>query len=130
MREWQARNPGYATASQAKRRAADPEAARRRARATYDADPERVLARNARWQRENPDKVREAKRAWEAANRDKKRAHRRVAYAVKTGKLIRQPCESCGATERVHAHHDDYDRPLDVRWLCRKCHGREHRKPR
>ena|SRR5215471_6534448 len=36
-------------------------------------------------------------------------------------------CERCGAPN-AHAHHDDYAKPLDVRWLCRACHGIEHRR--
>jgi hypothetical protein len=35
-------------------------------------------------------------------------------------------CEECGAP-KADAHHDDYSRPLDVRWLCETCHGAEHR---
>ena len=47
--------------------------------------------------------------------------------AVHDGLLIKQPCEVCGTEEDVQAHHDDYDDPLDVRWLC-KTHHREHHK--
>jgi hypothetical protein len=43
---------------------------------------------------------------------------------IKSGKLARQSCEVCG-NAKVDAHHDDYARPLDVRWLCRR-HHREH----
>ena len=46
-------------------------------------------------------------------------------YAIKTGKLIRQPCEVCGA-KKVDAHHDDYAKPLEVRWLCRSHHRQWH----
>lgn len=37
-------------------------------------------------------------------------------------------CESCGGTNRVCAHHDDYYRPYDVSFLCSTCHGALHRK--
>ena len=33
-----------------------------------------------------------------------------------------QPCSTCKSTERIDGHHPDYDRPLDVIWLCRPCH--------
>ena len=36
-----------------------------------------------------------------------------------------QPCEQCG-TEPADRHHDDYDKPLEIRWLCRECHIQHH----
>jgi len=60
------------------------------------------------------------------ANPEKKRAHNTVQRAVKDGRLQRKPCEVCGAT-RVQAHHDDYSKPLQVRWLCARHHTREHK---
>lgn len=51
---------------------------------------------------------------------------RRYTYkAIMEGKLIRMPCEVCQTNNDIQAHHDDYNKPLDVRWLCRK-HHREH----
>lgn len=52
-------------------------------------------------------------------------ASTRVAKAIKRGELTRQPCEVCG-DPKVDAHHDDYSKPLDVRWLCRKHHRLHH----
>jgi hypothetical protein len=49
-------------------------------------------------------------------------AHTIVNNAIRDGRLTPQPCEACGATECVQAHHDDYGKPLVVRWLCFKCH--------
>lgn len=35
-------------------------------------------------------------------------------------------CEKCAAIERLDMHHPDYQKPLKVIWLCRKCHSRIH----
>jgi len=42
----------------------------------------------------------------------------------KRGKLIPKPCEVCGG--KAQKHHDDYSKPLQVRWLCRRDHMKEH----
>ena len=55
----------------------------------------------------------------------KRRAAMVAGNAIKRGGLKRCPCEVCGTTVRVQAHHDDYSKPLDVRWLC-FAHHREH----
>jgi hypothetical protein len=41
------------------------------------------------------------------------------------GKLKKEDCEVCGSAES-EMHHDDYDKPLAVRWLCRPCHLEVH----
>ncbi len=56
---------------------------------------------------------------------EKYRARNAVNNAIRDGRLVRQPCEKCGNT-KVDAHHDDYSQPLNVRWLCRTCHLKEH----
>lgn len=48
-----------------------------------------------------------------------------VKKAITRGVLVPQPCEVCGQ-EKAHAHHDDYSKPLKVRWLCRKHHQQHH----
>jgi hypothetical protein len=59
-----------------------------------------------------------------------RRARELVARAVAAGTLTRPAaCESCAAPGPVIGHHRDYDRPLDVAWLCRACHAREHAPP-
>ncbi len=59
---------------------------------------------------------------------ERRRVRNQVRDAVKRGDLVREPCEECGAMP-TEGHHDDYSRPLDVRWLCVRCHGLEHRRP-
>jgi hypothetical protein len=50
--------------------------------------------------------------------------------AVRAGVLQEGPCEDCGSTTRIHGHHDDYNQPLQVRWLCASCHRKWHHKNR
>jgi len=58
----------------------------------------------------------------------KKKAHLYVELAIFYGHLIRPDCCSkCGIGCKPQGHHHDYDLPLDVTWLCTKCHGLEHR---
>lgn len=57
--------------------------------------------------------------------RDFSRVRRLVNEAIHDGVLVRQSCRQCGASEAL-AHHEDYGRPLDVIWLCRKCHAQRH----
>ena len=52
-------------------------------------------------------------------------AQQAVTRAIAKGVLIRQPCERCGK-EKTDAHHPDYSKPLEVVWLCRSCHKKEH----
>ena len=56
-----------------------------------------------------------------------KQANRIVERAVKKGVLIPQPCEVCGAIELIGGHHDDYNKPLTVRWFCKKHHFDWHK---
>jgi ribosomal protein S27AE len=62
---------------------------------------------------------------WNAKNPLAYKAHYLVSNAVRDGRLKRLPCEFCGET-KVHAHHKDYAKPLEVIWLCPKCHHRLH----
>jgi len=60
-------------------------------------------------------------------NPGKYRATRIANNALRDGRLIKRPCEVCGETS-VEKHHDDYSKPLEVRWLCRKHHRQIHFK--
>lgn len=62
---------------------------------------------------------------WRRANPLKYTAHLAVQQALGSGGLEKRPCEVCGAVT-VDAHHDRYDEPLKVRWLCRRHHVQLH----
>lgn len=63
-------------------------------------------------------------------NIKKIRAKEKVYKATQRGILTKQPCSICNSTEDVQAHHWDYDKPLDVIWLCRRHHAEAHIKLR
>lgn len=60
-----------------------------------------------------------------AHNDEKRLAAQAVTNALKLGRLVRQPCEVCGDVN-AQAHHDDYAKPLQVRWLCWTDHLARH----
>jgi len=65
---------------------------------------------------------------WIEKNPDGHKAHIILNNAVKTGRIPRpEECCECNAIGRLHAHHEDYSKPLDVMWLCASCHKLKHR---
>lgn len=49
--------------------------------------------------------------------------------AIRDGKIKKEPCSICGSTYRIHGHHEDYYKPLDVIWLCTIHHKELHNGP-
>jgi hypothetical protein len=50
-----------------------------------------------------------------------------TSQAIRDGRLLKSPCEVCGEVKSVHAHHEDYMKPLDVNWLCPRHHADRHK---
>ena len=69
----------------------------------------------------------EVNRRWRSEDPRRSSCHRKVSWAIKHGLLEKKPCERCG-NEKSLAHHDDYDKPLDVMWLCQPCHKQRHKE--
>ena len=68
-----------------------------------------------------------AKKKYIESNPVKRRAHVITGNAIKGSRLFKEPCEVCGSSV-VHAHHDDYAKPLNIRWLCPAHHQEWHDK--
>ncbi len=110
--------------------------ARREQQAAYERSPQ-GRAKNARYkqtakgqavaERGKPRRaVRNKMRYWtDDAYRAKVLARTAVGNAIKLGKMARGTCETCG--QRAEAHHEDYTKPLEVRWFCRAHHREAHR---
>lgn len=97
----------------------------------------RCRERNIRlgyWQKNRPKTKKEKflaaqrKKLWAKNNVEKRKAHSAVNYAVRSGRIKKLPCEVCGSKVRIQGHHDDYSKPLEVRWLCQVHHKELHRK--
>lgn len=51
-----------------------------------------------------------------------------VRVALEKGVLTRPDnCQECPATKSIQAHHEDYSKPLQVDWLCPKCHTKRRK---
>lgn len=60
---------------------------------------------------------------------EKLKAHRTLNNAIRDGKITRPSiCEVCFEEGLIDGHHEDYSKPFDVDWLCKKCHKELHRK--
>lgn len=60
-----------------------------------------------------------------AKNPEKYKARTAVSNAVRDKRLFKKPCEECD-NEIAQAHHEDYSKQLEVKWLCFECHRKEH----
>lgn len=90
----------------------------------------------------NREKIKEASKKWRQGNKErfkkihnkshlkhplKRCARKLLNYHIKKGNINRPDvCGKCFKNYRIQAHHDDYSKPLEVRWLCSKCHVMEH----
>jgi ribosomal protein S27AE len=78
----------------------------------------------------NPERIKanfEITKVWRSEDKRRSKCHSAVAHAIRSGELTRLPCVRCGETKSL-AHHEDYDEPLNVMWLCQPCHKQRHKE--
>lgn len=111
-------------------------AARERERRREDPTYEREVAR--RYKARNPEKAREVARKTSRRQKvlqkerypEKVAARKALENAIRRG-AIQKPtvCEECDGEflrREIHGHHHDYTKPLQVEWLCLRCHSDRH----
>lgn len=94
----------------------------------YMKNRETTLARNRTYRKTDRGKAvtLRVNKAYEKRYPERRRAREIAKWAKQKGDLIVAPCEKCGTEKDIHAHHDNYSKPLEVRWLCRKHHDEHH----
>lgn len=88
---------------------------------------ETFLRKEKKYYLKHKKEIVEKRNVWYHKNKDKASAHNAVKVALYKGLLVRKPCEVCGSI-KSQAHHPDYSKPLEVKWLCILHHMREHAK--
>ena len=114
-------------------------------RQNLEESRKRERERARKWRKENPERARaqdKVKRERYAERRKeyakeysrknlkdplKVSARTQLNNAVKCKSIIKpNKCEKCLERHQLNAHHCDYSKPLEVVWLCTKCHALEH----
>jgi len=92
-------------------------------------DPDRVQARKDYAQTESGKAaINKGKHAYAERNPMIRQAHNAINNGLRDGKITRPSCcETCQRESELYGHHCDYNKPLDVMWLCDPCHKQWHK---
>ena len=85
-------------------------------------DPQREKARN----KLRMDKFKTYRKQTRKNHPERHLAREIIHKALLKGEIIKEPCKMC-KNKKSEAHHPDYSKPLEVIWLCRKHHVKQHK---
>ena len=130
-RKWRDARPDYYKPKLAERKL-NPAPFVIRERRQYERNAKRINARIKLRREKYPEKFKEYGQRARIKDAVKIKARKILQYAVKKGRIIKSNiCFDCQKTfpkKLIQSHHDDYSKPLEVKWLCKKCHSKRHRK--
>lgn len=74
------------------------------------------------------DRQRGGRQSYEYQKEYKQKNALKYKAHILSQRIPREPCEVCGSVKNVHRHHDDYNKPMHVRFLCAQHHSQHHAK--
>jgi transposase len=70
--------------------------------------------------------IRKYRKKYSKENPEKIKAHNLAKYYINIPK--NQLCEICNKNKAKEKHHEDYSKPLEIKFLCVSCHQKLHRE--
>lgn len=98
----------------------------------YQKNKKALYAKHCDWRKRNPKAVSSETAKYRIKHPSKRAATCALNNAVRDGRITKPiTCQVCGLTGiRIHGHHEDYSKPLDVLWVCPLCHSLIHQEKR
>lgn len=94
-----------------------------------DKNKDYLYSKQKEWRTINKNIISESENKYKENNPLKLACRSYVRTAIKNGNITNpNKCNKCMKECKPEAHHKDYTKPLEIIWLCRTCHGHEHRK--
>ena len=90
---------------------------------------EAISLKGKKYRQQHPERTRRQQRLYHQSYPERQRCKDAVQRAKKAGILTVGSCADCGVSPKdiaIQAHHTDYEKPLDVVWLCASCHQGRH----
>lgn len=105
------------------------DSARKRKWNSENAERRQFVAKH--YNETHPESSKKAITKWAKSNPQHYGIRKKLFRAVASGKLVKpDACSECGTVGRVVGHHEDYDKPLNVQWVCSRCHYAIHEEKR
>src|SRR4030042_2284728 len=121
-RAWKKAHPEVLSEWEAKNRAKRTEQKRR----WKDEHREDVQNTNKAYVKNHAEIFKNGNKKWRNKNPEKL-IHYKTPGLIRAGVLVKaERCYFCDVTKNLVAHHQDYQKPTEVVWLCRSCHSKLH----
>jgi len=79
------------------------------------------------WRIKNKDFLNKRRKQYNIDHPNKQNARNVFRNAVQRKELLRpNRCSTCGIVGKIDGHHEDYNKPLEIVWLCKRCHRLRH----